>query len=413
MRYEWFIGTRYLRSGHQNRFISFISLISMLGIVLGVATLIVVLSVMNGFESELRGRILGMTSHATVMGERGRLAEWRRVQEQVKRFPQITAAAPYVEGEGMLVNGKYVSGATVRGIVPEQEKTVGRLDAHMIEGSLDSLRGGEYRVVLGKALAEELRVKVGDTVVLVVAKGNTTPVGVMPRMRRFKVSGVFNAGMYEYDRGLAVVAMADAARLYKLQDSVTGVRLAFEDLFRAPALLADIAPQLDGVFYTSDWTQKHANFFRSIEYTKSMMFVILLLIVAVGAFNIVSTLVMVVKEKQSDIAILRTVGARPRSVLAVFIVQGAIIGLFGTLAGVGLGIVLSLNLTRVVQWLEHLLNTQFMDARVYFMSELPALIESSDVWRIALTAFALCCLSTLYPAWRAARTQPAEALRHE
>jgi lipoprotein-releasing system permease protein len=413
MPYEWFIGTRYLRSGHQNRFISFISLISMLGIVLGVATLIVVLSVMNGFEDELRGRILSMTSHATVMGERGRLDEWRRVQEQVKQFPQIRAAAPYVEGQAMLVNGKYVSGATVRGIVPEQEKTVGGLADHVTEGSLDSLRGGDYRIVLGKVLAEELRVKVGDTVVLVVAKGNTTPIGVIPRQKRFQVGGLFNAGMYEYDRGLALVALADAARLYKMQDSVTGVRLEFEDLFRAPALLADIAPRLEGVFYTSDWTQKHANFFRSIEYTKSMMFVILLLIVAVAAFNIVSTLVMVVKEKQSDIAILRTVGARPRSVLAVFIVQGAIIGLLGTLAGVGLGIVLALNLTRVVQWLERLFSIQFMDARVYFMSELPALIESSDVWRIGLTAFALCCLSTLYPAWRAARTQPAEALRHE
>lgn len=413
MRYEWFIGTRYLRSGHQNRFISFISFISMLGIVLGVAALVTVLSVTNGFEQELRQRILGMTSHATVMGERLRLENWRAVQEQVKRFPQIRASAPYVEGEGMLINGQSISGATIRGIVPQQERTVSRLEAQMIEGSLDSLRGGDYRVVLGRALADALGVRVGDTVVLVVAKGNTTPVGVVPRMRRFQVSGLFHAGMYEYDRGLALVAMADAARLYRMQDSATGVRLEFEDVFRAPAQLADIAPQLDGVFYTSDWTQKHANFFRSIEYTKSLLFVILFLIVVVGAFNIVSTLVMVVKEKQSDIAILRTVGARPRSVLAIFIVQGAIIGLLGTLAGTGLGILLSVNLTSIVQCLERLFETSFMDASVYFMSELPALIESGDVWRIALTAFALCCLSTLYPAWRAARTQPAEALRHE
>jgi lipoprotein-releasing system permease protein len=411
--YEWFIGTRYLRSGHRNRFISFISLISMLGISLGVATLIVVLSVMNGFEKELRQRILSMTSHATLLGERGFLDQWRSVREGALEHPEVVAAAPYVEGEGMLINGKRVSGATIRGVVPEQEKTVGSLATRMTAGDLDGLRAGEYRIVLGSELAAELQVGVGDSVVLVVAKGNTTPLGVMPRMRRFRVSGLFNAGMYEYDRGLALVSLADAARVYRLDDRVTGVRLAFRDLFQAPALLREIAPRLEGVFYTSDWTQKHANFFRSIEYTKAMMFVILLLIVAVAAFNIVSTLVMVVKEKQSDIAILRTVGAQPRSVLAIFIVQGAIIGLLGTLAGVALGVLLSLNLTGLVQGLERVLNTRFMDAKVYFMSELPALVETSDVMRIAGTAFALCCLSTLYPAWRAARTQPAEALRHE
>lgn len=411
--YEWFVGTRYLRSGHRNRFISFISLISILGLALGVAVLIVVLSVMNGFEYELRQRILSMTSHATVLGLEGRLDEWRSVREAVLRNPEIVAAAPYIEDQAMLVNGGRVSGALLRGVVPEQEERVGGVARHLTAGSLEDLRGGEFRIILGEALAEELGVGIGDQVVVVVAKGNTTPVGVVPRMRRFTVSGMFSAGMYEYDRGLAFIAMADAARLYRLGDSATGVRLAFADLFRAPVVVREIAPHLDGVYYTSDWTQKHANFFRSIEITKSIMFVILLLVVAVAAFNIVSTLVMVVKEKQSDIAILRTMGSSARSVLAIFIVQGALIGLLGTLAGVALGVLTSDNLESLVHGLERLLDTQFLDAKVYFMRDLPAQVQAGDVLRIAGTAFVLCCAATLYPAWRAAATEPAEALRHE
>jgi lipoprotein-releasing system permease protein len=411
--YEWFVGSRYLRSGHRNRFISFISLISMLGLALGVAVLIVVLSVMNGFERELRQRILSMTSHATLMGLEGRLDDWPRIRARALENPAVLAAAPYIEDQGMLVNGEHVSGAQIRGIVPSEEESVGSLGSHMSSGRLEDLKPGSYRVVLGSALAEELGVQVGDPVVLVVAKGNATPVGVVPRMRRFLVSGIFSAGMYEFDRGLALISMADAARLYRLGDGVTGVRMKLEDLFRAPTVVRDVALALGGGYYVSDWTRRHANFFRSIELTKSIMFFILLLVVAVAAFNIVSTLVIVVREKQSDIAILRTMGSTPRSILEVFIVQGAVIGLVGTLAGIGLGVLIATNVESLVHGLERLLGTQFLDASVYFMSDLPATVEWADVVRIAGTAFALCCLATLYPAWRAARTQPAEALRHE
>jgi lipoprotein-releasing system permease protein len=411
--YEWYVGSRYLRSGHRNRFISFIALISIAGLMLGVAVLIVVLSVMNGFEHELRNRILSMTPHATIMGLEGRLEGWKAIRDRVEKMPAVTAAAPYVEDQGMLVNGAHVSGALIRGILPGQERHVGSLGAHMSNGSLDDLRPGRYRIVLGTALAQELGVKVGDTVIVVVAQGNATPVGVLPRLRRFTVSGIFSAGMYEFDRGLALIAMQDAARLYRLGDAVTGVQLSLKDLFRAPVIVRDVAVELGGGFFVSDWTRKHANFFRSIEITKGILFVILLLIVGVAAFNIVSTLVMVVKEKQSDIAILRTIGSTPRSILGIFIVQGAVIGLVGTLAGVLLGVLTSTYLESLVHGLERLLHTRFLDASVYFMSDLPALVEADDVLRIAGTAFVLCCLSTLYPAWRAARTQPAEALRHE
>ena len=411
--YEWFVGSRYLRSGHRNRFISFISLISMLGLALGVAVLIVVLSVMNGFELELRQRILSMTSHATLMGLEGRLDDWPAIRARALENPAVIAAAPYIEDQGMLVNGEHVSGAQVRGIVPSEEESVGSLGSRMVSGRLEDLVTGSYRVVLGSALAEELDLRVGDRVVLVVAKGNTTPVGVVPRTKRFTVSGVFSAGMYEFDRGLALIAMGDAAKLYRLGDGVTGVRMKLDDLFRAPAVVRDVAVALGGGYYVSDWTRRHANFFRSIELTKSIMFFILLLVVAVAAFNIVSTLVMVVREKQSDIAILRTMGSTPRSILGVFIVQGAVIGLLGTLAGIGLGVLVSNNVESLVHGLERLVGTQFLDASVYFMSDLPASVEWGDVVRIAGTAFALCCAATLYPAWRAARTQPAQALRHE
>lgn len=411
--YEWFIGSRYLRSGHRNRFISFIALISMLGLALGVAALIVVLSVMNGFEHELRQRILSMTSHATLMGLRGKLEDWSHVRAEALKDPAVLAAVPYIEDQGMLVNGEKVSGVQVRGIVPAEENTVSSLASHMTAGTLDELTPGSYRIVLGAALAQELGLAVGDSVVLVVAQGNATPVGVMPRMKRFRVSGIFNAGMYEFDRGLALVAMNDAARLYRLGDGVTGVRLRLEDLFRAPSVVHDLAVTLGGGYFVSDWTRRHANLFRSIEVTKSIMFFILVLVVAVAAINIISTLVMIVKEKQSDIAILRTMGSKPRSILAVFLVQGAVIGLLGTLAGIGLGVLISDNLESLVHGLENLLGTKFMDASVYFMSDLPARVQANDVLQIAATAFVLCCLSTLYPAWRASRTQPAEALRHE
>jgi lipoprotein-releasing system permease protein len=413
--FELRIGRRYLRSTG-NRFLSFISLISMLGVAIGVAVLIVVLSVMNGFERELRSRILSMTSHATVTGFGAGLADWPARREQALAHPEVLAVAPYVEGEALAIGERSdaaSSAVAVRGVDPVLEAQVSAVGERLQSGTLASLEPGAYRVLLGSEVASRLGVDVGDTVVLAIAQGTVTPAGVVPRMRRFTVGGVFYSGMYEIDSGLALVHMSDAARLMRTGTDVTGLRLAMRDPLRAPSVAREVAEALGGGLWVEDWTQRHANFFRSIELTKRMMFFILLLVVAVAAFNIVSTLVMAVKDKQPDIAILRTLGATPGSVLAVFATQGTVIGLLGTLGGVVLGVTLSMNLERLVHGLERLLGTRFMDASVYLMSDLPARVLTGDVTLIAVTAFALCCLSTLYPAWRAARTQPARALRHE
>ncbi|MEZ5488200.1 MAG: lipoprotein-releasing ABC transporter permease subunit [Steroidobacteraceae bacterium] len=411
--YEWLIGTRYLRSAHRRGFVSFVALISVAGLMLGVAVLIVVLSVMNGFERELRARILSVTSHATLMGLEGALPDWRAAREQALRTPGVRQAVPYVEAQAMLANGPRVVGTAVRGVDPAEERKAVGLAQHIRGGQLEDLQPGSWRIILGAALAEELGVEVGGSVVLIAPEGAATPDGIVPRMRRFTVAGTFESGMYEFDRGLALLNLADAARIYRLGDRVSGVRLALDDPFRAPETVRQLALDLGGGFYVSDWTRNHANFFRSIELTKSMMFVILLMIVGVAAFNIVATLVMIVKEKQSDIAILRTLGAGPRNVLATFALQGTLIGLAGTAAGAALGVLLSRNLQSLVHALERLLGVQFLDARVYFMSDLPALVEWRDVAQICGVAFLLCALATLYPAWRAARTQPADALRHD
>jgi lipoprotein-releasing system permease protein len=412
--YEWLIGTRYLRSTHRRGFVSFVALMSVCGLMLGVATLIVVLSVMNGFERELRSRILAVTSHATLTGISGTLSDWQALAERARRQSGVQAAVPYVESQAMLANGAAMAGATVRGVLPEEERTATGLAQRVTAGSLAALKPGGYGIVLGTALARELGVAVGGTVVVIAPEGTATPTGVVARMRRFQVVGLFASGMYEFDRGLALTHMADAARLFRLGDQVTGLRLALTDPLRAPKIATRVARALGGPgFYVSDWTQNHANFFRSIEITKSMMFMILLMLVAVAAFNIVATLVMIVKEKQADIAILRTLGAAPRNVLATFAVQGVLIGLAGTLLGAVLGTLLSDNLERLVGGLERLLGTQFLDARVYYMSDLPAYVEGLDVLKVCGVAFVLCALATVYPAWRAARTAPAEALRHE
>jgi lipoprotein-releasing system permease protein len=411
--YEWLIGTRYLRSTHRRGFVSFVALMSVFGLMLGVATLITVLSVMNGFERELRNRILSVTSHATLSSIDGPMADWRPVQQASLKQPGVVAAVPYIEEQSMLANGVNVAGATVRGVLPEEEKKATGLGQHLKSGHLEDLQAGKYRVILGSALARELHARVGGQVVLIAPEGTATPTGVVPRMRRFQVTGIFESGMYEFDRGLALVHMEDAARLYRLGDRVTGIRLALVDALQAHATVREIATKLGGGFYVSDWTLNHVNFFRSIELTKSMMFVILLMIVAVAAFNIVATLVMIVKEKQTDIAILRTLGAGPRNVLATFALQGVMIGLAGTLLGAALGTLLSRNLESLVASLERLLGTQFLDASVYYMSDLPAYVEGMDVLRVCTVAFLLCAIATIYPAWRASRTAPAEALRHE
>jgi len=415
------LGLRYFRTGgrttNANRFISVISSISLAGVVLGVAVLLVVLSVMNGFERELRERILNITSHATISGMGASLPDWQPLLGQAQAQADVVAAAPYVEQQAMLLGAgdhdAKNSGAMLRGVLPESEARVANVEQHMQAGQFDSLHAGEYGIVLGKELASTLNVKVGDQVIAVVAQGAVTAAGILPRMRRFTVTGIFAVGMYEYDRNYAYIHMQDAQRLFRLGDAVSGIRLKLDDVFHAQQIAVNVARALGGGYYVDDWTRKHANFFRSIALTKSMMFLILLMVIAVAAFNVVATLVMVVKDKQSDIAILRTLGASPRSVLAVFILQGTLIGLLGVCGGVILGTVLSWNLESIIHGLEHLFGTHFMDAKLYFMSDLPAYVEWPDVIKIAAVAFGMCCLSTLYPAWRAARTEPAKALRRD
>jgi lipoprotein-releasing system permease protein len=414
MKYEFLIGRRYLRASRGNRFVSFISTISMVGLAIGVAVLIVVLSVMNGFEREVRERILSLTSHASITAYSSRLSDWQDAAARVRGNPSVVAAAPFIEDQALLIgSGAKTSGAIVTGILPAQERNVTAVADKIVSGSFEALQPGEYGIVLGTELAKALGVTPGQRVVLVTSLRTTTPAGVMPRMRAFKVVGLFSAGMYEFDRNLAYVHIGDAARLYRMGDDVSGLRLKLTDLFAAPHIVRDLARSLGGAYYIDDWTRKHANFFRSIQLTKSALFLILLLVVGVAAFNIVSTLVMVVKDKRSDIAILRTVGASPRSVLAIFLTQGVAIGVIGTLAGVLLGVLISWNLESLIHGLESLLGLHFLDAKVYYISDLPARVEWSDVLKISLTAFGLCCLSTLYPSWRAARTQPAQSLRHE
>lgn len=412
-RYEFLIGRRYLRSNRGNRFVSFISTISMLGIAIGVAVLIVVLSVMNGFEQEVRGRILSLTSHATISAFGSGLPGWQDIAAKIGEHSEVVASAPYIEEQALLIAGSHSSGAIVTGVLADYERKVTAITEKMSAGSFDELKAGSYGIVLGAELAKALEVSVGDRVVIVTPLRNTTPVGVVPRYRGFKVVGIFNAAMYEFDRNLAYVNMEDAARLYRMGDQVTGVRLKLADMFTAPKLVRELALSLGGGYYIDDWTRKHANFFRSIQLTKSAMFLILLLVVAVAAFNIVSTLVMVVKDKRSDIAILRTIGASPRGILTVFMTQGTAIGFIGTLAGVALGVLISVNLETLIHGLEALLGVHFLDAKVYFISDLPATVQWPDVLKISLTTFLLCSLSTLYPAWRAARTQPAQSLRHD
>lgn len=411
--YEWLIGTRYLRSTHRRGFVSFVAVVSVLGLALGVATLIVVLSVMNGFQREIRNRILSVTSHATMMGLEGNLSDWQSMRREVLKQPGVEAAAPYIEEQAMLANGAHIDGATVRGVLPEEEKHTTGLAQRVIEGGLDALRAGEYNIILGSALAKDLNAHVGGSVVLIAPEGTATPTGVVPRMRRFRVAGILQSGMYEIDRSLALVHMTDAARLFRLDDRVTGIRLALEDPLRAPSTVRNVAKALGGNFYVKDWTMDHEPFFRSIDSMKKIMFIILFMIVAVAAFNIVATLVMIVKEKQTDIAILRTLGAGPPNVLLTFAVQGVLIGLAGTLLGALLGAVLSDHLGAIVGVLQRLFDTQFIDARVYYISDLPTYVEGGDVLRICGVAFVLCALATIYPAWRASRTAPAQALRHE
>lgn len=409
------IGLRYLRAKRRNQFISFISLTSMLGIVLGVTALITVLSVMNGFEKELRERILGMASHITISRMDGDpLQDWDELGKAIEQTnPRIIGMAPYVRKEVMMSFGSQVQGGLLRGVLPETDPSVSDVWQKMLYGELGDLRSGEFGIVLGKGLARNLSVTVGDKITVVTPQASNTPAGIMPRMKRFTVKGIFEVGMHEYDSALALIHLEDAERLFRMKGGVTGLRLKLDDMFQVVPVRNQLAEGLPGGYWISDWTMRHANLFRAVKIEKTMMFIILLLIVAVAAFNIVSTLVMVVTDKQADIAILRTLGSTPRSIMAIFIVQGVVIGVVGVLLGVICGVTLSLNLNSVVTWLEQVLNIQFMPADVYYINTFPSELHWVDVIRIAVISVVLSVLGTLYPAWRASRTQPAEALRYE
>jgi lipoprotein-releasing system permease protein len=419
---EVFIGLRYVRAKRRNHFISFISIISMLGVALGIWALITVLSVMNGFEKELRERILGMASHVTIEAYHQPMRDWQQVAEIASQHASVIGSAPYVQGQALLNRGKFSQGVIIRGVVPSEEPNVSEISKKMISGSLDALKEGEYGIILGRELALNL---LGTTQIellndlksrkisVIIPEANVTPIGVMPRFKRFTVVGIFDVGMHDYDSGLAVMHIRDAAKLYRLKGGISGVRLKLDDLFQAPFLARELTQAFYGEYRTQDWTRKHSNLFKAINMEKRVMFIILFLIVAVAAFNIVSTLVMMVTDKEADIAILRTLGASPGSIMGIFMVQGSVIGVIGTLLGLGAGIPTALNVETLVSSLERLLGIQFLSPDIYYISVLKSDVHWNDVTMICGFSLLLTLLATLYPAWRASRTQPAEALRYE
>jgi lipoprotein-releasing system permease protein len=411
--YELAIALRYVRSRNKNRFISFISVISMAGIALAVAVLIMVLSVMNGFESEVRNRILQIVAHASITGLDGRISDWRSLASLAGKNPEVKAVARFVDGQAMLLGPAEIRGVQLRGVDPATELKTSALGSLMVAGTLEALKPGAFGIVIGRTLAEQLGVKVGDNLIMLVSQGITTPAGVVPRMRRFRVTGVFYAGMYEFDRALVFINISDAQRLLRFGEDVSGVRLAIRDPLRATTVVRAVANAWGGGVYVTDWTREHGNFFRSIQLTRSIVFVILLLVVGVAAFNIVSTLVMVVRDKRGEIAILRTLGATPAAILTVFVLQGAIVGVLGTVVGVAAGVAGALNVSAIAAFIERVTGFQFLAPDVYFISELPSRLLWTDVWQVAGIALVLGLVSTIYPAWRGAVTAPAEVLRYE
>lgn len=406
------IGLRYTRAKRRNHFISFISLASMLGIAIGVTALITVISVMNGFEQELRARILGMVAHATISGAGENLEDWPRAVELAKADPRVLGAAPYVERESLLQAARS-QGALLRGVDPAREPEVSEIAELMKEGALTDLEPGAFRVLVGADLALYLGVGVGDSITVMVPEFRSTPVGVAPQTRRFTVAGIFSAGMQEYDRQLAIIHMQDAQRLLRMGEGVTGVRLKLTDMMQGWQVARDLAGQLDHYYRIRDWTADHSNFFRAIKMEKTVMFIILSLIVGVAAFNLVSSLVMLVTDKQADIAILRTLGMSPRSIMGVFVVQGSLIGVVGVLLGLLGGLSLTWNLDHVVNAVESTFGFEVMPADVYYITGLPTDLRADDVGLITAVALVMSMLATLYPAWRASRTEPAAALRYE
>jgi lipoprotein-releasing system permease protein len=407
------IGLRYTRAKRRNQFISFISLISVLGIVIGVWALITVLSIMNGFERELRERILAVASHVTITGLRGELTDWPRLSERVEQAAEVVGQAPFILGQGMIVKGPTVSGALIRGIVPNREANVSTVLDHLTAGDVAALVPREWNIIIGSALASKLDVVLGDKVTVVAPKGQVTPAGLLPRLKRFRVAGIFELGMYEYDSALALIHIEDAARLFRTEGRATGLRLKLKDVYDAPRVRQKLTELLGSGVGITDWTREHSNLFRALKIEKRVMFIILLLIVAVAAFNIVSTLIMVVADKEADVAILRTLGISPLSVMGIFVVQGVMIGITGTLIGTGVGVLTAINIETLVPWLEELLNTEFFPSSIYVITDFPAQMKWPDVIQIASASFGISLVATLYPAWRASRTQPAEALRYE
>ena len=411
--YELFIGLRYTRAKRRNHFISFISMISMLGIGLGVMALIVVLSVMNGFQKEIRARILGVTPHLQVISDSGQLNDWQHVLDIVAKDPEVRAAAPYVNGQGMVSLNDNVQGVMVRGILPDAEQRLTGLGDKMKHGALSDLRPGEFNIVLGVDLARALGAHVGDTVLLITPQGQITPAGMLPRLKQFHVAGIFEIGMSPYDNALALINLEDAQKLYRMGNGVSGISGSLHNLDRAPQVAYELEDKLPKDTYATDWTRQNANYFSVVAMEKKMMFIILSLIVLVAAFNIVSTLVMAVTDKQADIAILRTMGASPKSIMQIFMVQGMLIGLIGMATGVIGGVLIALNIGTIVPFIEHLFGVQFLSKEFYYISELPSDLQKTDVFVVAGMSFLISLLATLYPSWRAAKIQPAEALRYE
>ncbi len=410
---ELFIGSRYLRAKRRNHFISFISFISVFSLALGITLIITVLSVMNGFQFEIKDRILSMTAHATVLELDGKLRDWQKVEQELEGNTEIQGSAPYVQGQGMIVHGKQVTGAMLTGIDPQLESKVSRIGKHLQEGSLDILKPGEFGILLGGDLANYLNVDIGEKITVITPEATVTPAGIIPKFRRFTVVGTYAVGMPQYDRNTAAIHISDAKRLFRLGDAVTGLRLRFEDLFDAQEITYKLRDQLGGTYWVTDWTYHNRNFFRALKMEKTMMFIITIIIVFVAAFNIISMLVMVVTEKQSDIAIMRTLGVSPKSIMGIFVVQGTVIGLVGTLLGALGGVLLSSNLESIVRMIEKIRGAKFLSPDVYPISDFPSEIIPSEVIVICLVAFVITVLATIYPAWKAARTQPAEALRYE
>jgi lipoprotein-releasing system permease protein len=411
--YELFIGLRYTRSRQRTRFISVISLISIVGITLGMTVLITVLSVFNGFQREVRTRMLSAVAHIQIQGVGDTLPDWKQVAQLAMKHREVVAAAPYVSAQGLLTSGGHVRGAFLRGVLPELEGTVDDLERNMRRGELSALKSGDYRIVLGEPLARALGVTVGDRIVLVAPQGQVTPAGVIPRLRQFTVAGTFNVGHYEIDSTLALIHIEDAQRLYLLGNSVTGVRLKLTDLFRAQAVLRELVNVLPPTVTLIDWTRLNATYFRAVDLEKRMMSLLLFFIIAIAAFNLVSSLFMVVKEKNSDIAILRTLGASPGAVMRVFMIQGSVIGVVGVAFGIVFGILGALNVDVIVGFVERVFGFKFLPQDVYQISDLPSELRSSDVISTAIVSLVLSMLATIYPSWRASKVNPAEALRYE